>query len=247
MNEQTAVTVVEQEFYYEQLEPEVQQFYDDIEQQVSDTNDQWRTAIGAIIQQVIDVRGRDEALAWFMHRFQKSQTTFYKYLRLANGEDTWAIEREQKQHKAIAEKAQFLQNSVNDELLSELDAQLTAAAQNRTPVEKEHVASAVVVDEKPPASIPVPVDKPPSISTGNTHTTGTPSYGINYESRERYAIKHPAQVYKIPDRHIVAIGHPDLTRNDIPTGIATASIDDIPAIIAKLQIIYDAESENSPC
>jgi hypothetical protein len=50
-------------------------------------------------------------------------------------------------------------------------------------------------------------------------------------------------VYKIPDRYIVAIGHPDLTRNDIPTGIATAHIDDIPDMIAKLQIIYDAERQ----
>lgn len=83
-----SITAV-QSFSYDQLDEEVQQFYDDIEQQVADANNQYRVAIGAIVQQVIDVRGRDEALAWFIHRFQKSERTMQRYLQAARGDDPY--------------------------------------------------------------------------------------------------------------------------------------------------------------
>jgi hypothetical protein len=107
-----------QTFNYDQLDEEVQHFYDDVEQQIADINEQYRVAIGSIVQQVVDMRGMDEAKAWFLHRFEQSQTTFYKYLQLASGKDTWALEREQKQQKQLEEKAHALQNSVNDEVTS---------------------------------------------------------------------------------------------------------------------------------
>jgi hypothetical protein len=85
----TNQSLVVQTFNYDQLDEDVQAFYDDIEQQVVEANNQYRAAIGSIIQQVIDVRGRDEALAWFVSKFQKSERTMQRYLQAARGDDPY--------------------------------------------------------------------------------------------------------------------------------------------------------------
>jgi hypothetical protein len=76
-------------FAYETLDAIVQQFYAEVEVEITNANEQYRAALGAIIQQVIDVRGKEEALQWAMWRFNKSERTIYRYLQIAEGHDPY--------------------------------------------------------------------------------------------------------------------------------------------------------------
>ena len=78
-------TVVQ--FDYENAE--VREFYAEIEQQADVITYNYRYQMGLLIQQVVDMRGRDEALAWAKSYLGKSQPTVYRYLQVAHGENPY--------------------------------------------------------------------------------------------------------------------------------------------------------------
>lgn len=86
-------------FAYETLDAAVRQFYAGIDAQIETINDQYRAAIGAIIQQVIDERGKEEALEWAVWRFKKSERTIYRYLQIAEGKNPYPQLRQDNQER----------------------------------------------------------------------------------------------------------------------------------------------------
>src|SRR5690242_16549258 len=88
-----------QAFDIHALDPQVQQFYADIEAKIESTHEQYRAYMGSIFQEVVDMRGMEEAKAWAYHRYGKSQSTFYRYLQVARGDDPYPQLKQEQQER----------------------------------------------------------------------------------------------------------------------------------------------------
>src|SRR5215469_8936818 len=92
-------------FDYSILDDETRDFYTEIEQQADSITYEYRYAMGLLIQTVIEKRGKDEAFAWAIHYLHKSQSTIYRYLQVARGEDPYAAIRERTQNERLLQSS----------------------------------------------------------------------------------------------------------------------------------------------